>query len=88
MEIAGFMRERDSYRGRVKKSEVGAPDTCDQCYRNLTEVGFFFDACTVSDMKWSWMCPPCFFALGCGVGKGFGQLYVYQDGELFLVLGA
>jgi len=87
MEIAGLMRGKTPYDGRHKKSEIDAPESCDQCSRNLTEVGFFFDACTISNMEWSWMCPPCFFALGCGVGEGFGQLYLRQDGEAFLLLG-
>jgi hypothetical protein len=34
------------------------------------------------------MCPPCFFGLGCGVGNGFGQLYLREQGQTFLILGS
>jgi hypothetical protein len=54
---------------------------------NAAVAFFFLDACTIDDMKWSWMCPPCFFALGCGVGQGFGQLYLHEGSESFLILG-
>jgi hypothetical protein len=87
LEIAGFLRAMRPYNGSRRKILTNAPSDCDQCGRDLGEVGFFLDACTIEDMKWSWMCPPCFFALGCGVGYGFGQLYLREGNETFLILG-
>jgi hypothetical protein len=87
MDIAGFMREPSAYDGSCVESASNAPDSCDQCGRSLCDIGYFFDACTIQDMMWSWMCPPCFFGLGCGVGEGWGQLYLREHGLTFLILG-
>jgi hypothetical protein len=87
LQISAFLREQSPYNGSRTKTSINAPQLCDQCGRALREVGFFLDACTIEDVKWSWMCPPCFFALGCGVGQGFGQLYLSEGSETFLILG-
>lgn len=87
MDLAGFMREQEPYDGSRKKFAANAPNNCDQCGRDLNKVGFFFDACTIENMLWSWMCPPCFFGLGCGVGNGYGQLYLREHGEEYIILG-
>ena len=87
MDIAGLMRSVEPYGGSYTAVDIDAPGSRDQCGRSLIEIGFFFDACTINNMQWSWMCPPCFFALGCGVGNGFGQLYLRENGATFLVLG-
>lgn len=44
--------------------------TCVRRHSWTVALGFFFDACIVENLMWSWMCPPCFFGLGCGVGQG------------------
>jgi hypothetical protein len=87
MSIAAFMRTQSAYNGSKTGATSNAPSSCDQCGRDLTEVGFFFDGCTTQALQWSWMCPPCFFGLGCGVGEGFGQLYLREDERTFLILG-
>ena len=87
LDIAGFMRELNPYDGVQSKTVTNAPDSCDQCGRDLHGVGYYFDACTIEDQMWSWMCPPCFFGLGCGVGEGYGQLYLRSDDEEFLIMG-
>jgi hypothetical protein len=63
------------------------PESCDQCGRQLGEAGFIFDACTTENLAWSWMCPACFFELGCGIGEGFGQLYLDGRDVTYLILG-
>lgn len=87
LHVAGFMRMPSPYDGGRKKANIDPPRHCDQCARGLSETGFFFDACTTEDLKWSWMCPPCFFGLGCGVGEGWGQLYRREKAQFFLILG-
>jgi hypothetical protein len=87
--VAGLMRMKKPYDGSLIAAPLAdPPHTCDQCGRDLRDTGFFFDACTTQDLKWSWMCPPCFFGLGCGVGEGWGQLYLHNGGRVVLVLGA
>ena len=81
------MRELTLYDGSETKTVTNAPDSCDQCGRDLHGVGYYFDACTIEDLMWSWMCPPCFFGLGCGVGEGYGQLYLRSEDGTFLILG-
>ena len=87
LDIAGFMRALTPYDGSEIETATNAPDSCDQCGRDLHGVGYYFDACTIENQMWSWMCPPCFFGLGCGVGEGYGQLYLRSEGEIFLILG-
>jgi hypothetical protein len=87
LEVSAFLRETKRYDGSREKIITEVPKSCDQCGRDLSAVGYFLDACTTEDMKWSWMCPPCFFALGCGVGHGFGQLYLRDGEQTFLILG-
>ena len=87
MDIAGFMRGPEPYGGTRSETMTDAPKSCDQCGRDLNDVGYFFDACTIENMMWSWMCPPCFFVRGCGVGNGYGQLYLRADGKEYLILG-
>jgi hypothetical protein len=87
MDIAGFMRTQSAYDGSRVEAATNTPDSCDQCGRDLGEVGYFFDGCTIENLMWSWMCPPCFFGLGCGVGNGFGQLYLQEQRQTFSILG-
>lgn len=88
LHVAGFMRISTPYPGTLTPTPlIEPPERCDQCSRDLHDTGFLFDVCTTFQMKWCWMCPPCFFRVGCGVGEGWGQLYL-QDGEqIDLVLG-
>ena len=88
MDIAGFIRQSEPYEGTRAATVTNAPNSCDQCGRDLNYVGYFLDACTIEKQMWSWMCAPCFFALGCGVGNGYGQLYLREDDDDFLVFGA
>lgn len=87
MDLAGFMREQEPYDGSRIESAINAPNNCDQCGRGLNDFGYIFDACTIENLLWAWMCPPCFFGLGCGVGNGYGQLYLREHGEVYLILG-
>jgi hypothetical protein len=87
MDIAGFMRTESAYDGSRIETSSEPPDSCDQCGRDLGEMGYVFDACTTENLMWSWMCPPCFFGLGCGVGEGWGQLYFREHDQTFLVIG-
>lgn len=89
LHVAGFLRMPAVYSGTLTTVPLmQVPDRCDQCSRDLGDTGYFFDACTTFQMQWSWMCPPCFFRVGCGVGEGWGQLYLQNEGRVHLVLGA
>jgi hypothetical protein len=86
LDIAGFMRGLAPYDGEKSETVTNAPRSCDQCGRDLHDVGYYFDACTTENMMWSWMCPPCFFGLGCGVGEGYGQLYLHSGDKDFQLI--
>src|SRR6185503_6800646 len=66
LDLAGFIRCEEAYDGSRTEVAADAPDRCDQCGRDLIEAGYYLDGCTTRDLMWSWMCPPCFFRVGCG----------------------
>jgi hypothetical protein len=84
---AAFFNGLTRFSGLTEEVQIDPPTDCDQCGRNLHEIGFFLDACTVQNMMWSWMCPPCFLKIGCGVGEGWGQLYGIKEGKMLHYLG-
>lgn len=87
LELGGLLAQPIPFDGSRTSMEIDLPEACDQCGRDLAEIGYVFDTCTRASLEWSWMCPPCFFGLGCGVGEGFGQLYAFDRTNVFLVLG-
>ena len=87
--LAALMREPTAYdpARATDPSEANVPANCDECRRSLSEIGFFFDACTTENAQWAYVCPPCFFKFGCGVGEGYGQLYQVRGDHGFMILG-
>lgn len=86
LDLTGFLRVERPYDSNESKADGdGLSDTCD-CGRSL-ESGFLFDVCSNLNLVWSWMCPICFFRMGCGLGTGFGQLYRRHGSEVSLVWG-
>ena len=87
-DLMAFLKEDDTVQRPAAGGTAPVPTRCDLCPRMLAPSGFALDAVTTRGLQWAHLCVPCFLNEGCGIGKGWGQLFALDAaGEWTLIRG-